>query len=121
MPLKSHDDRKQAGRPALGRAGALLGVVLLAGLLPGITVAPAAAEADHVIARKLRESGQILALEKILERARARQPGQILETELERKPGGYIYEVEILDRDGWVWELKFDARTGELIELERDD
>lgn len=103
------------------RTGALLAIVLLAGFLPGIAIPTAAAEEDHVTARKLRESGQILPLEQILERARARQPGQVLETELERKRDMYVYEVEILDADGWVWELKFDARTGELIKLERDD
>lgn len=109
----------------MGRPGMRFGTAMLAGLLFCAGMAPAtaedAAEDDHVTARRLRESGQILPLEQILERARARQPGQVLETELERKRDVYIYEVDILDADGWVWELKFDARTGELIKLERDD
>lgn len=105
----------------LKRTGAFLAIVLLTGLLPGTAIPAATAEDDHVTARKLRDSGQILPLEQIIERARARQPGEILETELERKRGGYVYEIEILGSDGWVWEMKFDARTGELIELERDD
>lgn len=103
------------------RPGMRIGTAMLAGLLFCAGMAPATAEDDHVTARRLRESGQILPLEQILERARARQPGQVLETELERKGDGYIYEMEILDREGRVWELKFDARTGELIKLERDD
>ncbi len=82
---------------------------------------PAIADSDHLIARKLRESGEILPLEKILERARAAKPGQIIETELERKKGRYVYEVEILDPAGQVWEVKLDAKTGELIKIERDD
>jgi uncharacterized membrane protein YkoI len=101
--------------------GMHFGTAMLAGLLFCAGIAPAVAEDDHVTARRLRESGQILPLEQILERARARQPGHVLETELERKRDRYVYEVEILDADGWVWELKFDARTGELIKLERDD
>jgi uncharacterized membrane protein YkoI len=106
---------------SLGRSGLRIGTAMLAGILYFANIAPVTAEDDHVTARKLRESGQILPLEQILERARARQPGQVLETELERKHDVYVYEVEILDADGWVWELKFDARTGELIELERND
>lgn len=119
MTLQS--DWNRAGNPTPKRGRALLAVVLLAGLLPGPAQPVEAAEPDHVTARKLRESGQILPLEQIIERARARQPGEILETELERSRGGYVYEIEILGSDGWVWELKLDARTGELIELERED
>lgn len=118
--MTSQLDRYKAAGPTLKRVCALLAIFLLAPL-PGVNVLVAAAEEDHVTARKLRESGQILPLEQIIERARARQPGEILETELERKRGGYVYEIEILGSDGWVWEMKFDARTGELIELERDD
>lgn len=105
----------------MGRCAKRVGTAMLAGLLFCASMAPATAEDDHVTARRLRESGQILPLEQILERARARQPGQVLETELERKDDAYIYEVEILDREGRVWEFNFDARTGELIKLERDD
>lgn len=118
MTLQS--GRSRSGNRTTKPAGAPLAIVLLASLLP-LVISPAVAEEDHVTARKLRESGQILPLEQILERARARQPGEILETELERSRGGYVYEIEILGPDGWVWEMKFDARTGELIELERDD
>jgi uncharacterized membrane protein YkoI len=81
----------------------------------------ASADDDHVAARKLRESGQILPLENIVERAHAHKAGEILETELERKHGRYIYEIEILDATGQVWEMKLDASTGELIKMERDD
>lgn len=118
MTLQS--GRNRPGNRTTKRAGALLAIVLLAGLAPFV-LSPAMAEEDHVTARKLRESGQILPLGQIIERARARQPGEVLETELERRRGGYVYEIEILGPDGWVWEMKFDARTGDLIELERDD
>jgi uncharacterized membrane protein YkoI len=81
----------------------------------------AASDIDHVAARKLQESGEILPLEKITERARAEKPGRVLEAELEYKKGRYVYEVEILDERGQVWELKLDARTGNLIKVEIDD
>lgn len=71
-------------------------------------------------ARKLRTSGQILSLEKIHEKANLIKPGKILETELENKKGLFIYEIELLDNMGVVWELKLDAKTGKLIKLEED-
>ena len=79
------------------------------------------ADEDHVSARKLRDSGKILSLENIAERARKHKAGEVLETELELKHGRYVYEVEILDAGGTVWELKLDAGSGELITMERDD
>jgi uncharacterized membrane protein YkoI len=71
--------------------------------------------------RQLKEAGEILSLEKIAERANAIKPGEILETELERKRNGYIYEVEILDSGGRVWELKLDAKSGKMIKMEQED
>jgi len=99
-----------------------LAVALAAACLAGAAGLPAArADENHVEARKLRESGEILPLETIAERARAARSGEIIETELERGNGGYVYEVEILDESGTVWELKLNAKSGELIEMERDD
>ncbi|MES2546428.1 MAG: PepSY domain-containing protein [Pseudomonadota bacterium] len=78
-------------------------------------------EESPATARKLSASGQILSLEKITKAAKAIKAGEILETELERKHGLYIYEVEILDAKGLVWELKLNAKTGKLIKMEQDD
>ena len=101
--------------PALAGAG-----VLAAALLIG-SVIPARADSDHVAARRLREAGEIMPLEKIAERARAEKPGEILEAELKQKRGRYIYEVEILDAGGRVWELRLDARSGALIKIEQEN
>ncbi|WP_235272703.1 PepSY domain-containing protein [Methylotenera versatilis] len=79
------------------------------------------AEEDYQLAKKLRQQGEILPLEKILAFARAKKNGEVLETEFEKKGGRYIYEVEILDIQGQVWELKLDAKTGQLIKIEIDD
>jgi uncharacterized membrane protein YkoI len=94
---------------------------LLAAMLVAVPALPARADADHLTARRLRDAGQILSLERIAERAHAEKPGEILETELKQKHGRYIYEIEILDNGGRVWELKFDARSGALIKLEKED
>jgi uncharacterized membrane protein YkoI len=86
-----------------------------------LNVSRLSAEEDYQLAKKLRQQGEILPLEKILELARAKKNGEVIETELEKKGGRYIYEVEILDIQGQVWELKLDAKTGKLIKIEIDD
>lgn len=68
-----------------------------------------------------QQAGDILTLEQILELARLQHPGRVLETELERKGERYIYEVELLDDSGEVWEMKFDASTGKLLKEEQED
>jgi uncharacterized membrane protein YkoI len=76
---------------------------------------------DHERARRLVESGDIQPLAAILERARAEQPGRVLEVAIEGKCMGWHYEVEILDAAGRVWELTFDARSGELLTRRSED
>ena len=76
---------------------------------------------DHQQARALSQRGDILPLEKIAERARAEKPGKLIDIELEQKKGIWVYEAEILDDAGRVWELKLDARTGALLKMEQDD
>lgn len=79
----------------------------------------AAQAGSHDQARELREAGEILPLQDILQRLDP--PGQrVLEVELERKRGRYVYEMETLDEDGQVWELYYDARSGELLKRERE-
>lgn len=48
-------------------------------------------------------------------------PGRILEVELEQKDDQYLYEIDLVDKRGLVWELKYDAMDGSLIEMERED
>lgn len=71
------------------------------------------------------KSGQVLSIEEIQQRARAQYPGKILETELEHKLGRYVYEIDVVGDDGVKKELKYDAKSGELlsakVENEDDD
>ena len=93
------------------------------GLLLAVTLAgPAAASdgTDHDRAKALRDEGHILPLETILERAKKTHPGRVVGTELERKSAGYVYEIQIADEHGTLWELKFDAANGALIESEKE-
>ncbi|MEW6330648.1 MAG: PepSY domain-containing protein [Pseudomonadota bacterium] len=71
-------------------------------------------------AKKLREAGDILPLEQILEKARQQQPGRVVETELERKSGRHVYEIKIVDEKDTVHELKYDAKNGELLKTKKE-
>jgi uncharacterized membrane protein YkoI len=63
----------------------------------------------------------LLTPEQIAERARRERPGTIQEIELEHKLGRHVYEVEMIGDGGAKWELKFDAKTGELLSTKADD
>jgi len=99
----------------------ILAIVSAAALGAAILSIPVRAGEDPAAIRTLQASGKILSLEKISAAAKAIKPGDILETELEQKQGSYVYEVEILDAAGKVWELKLDAQNGKLIKMEVDD
>lgn len=91
-------------------------------LVFSIFVSPVMADdVSHSEARMLRESGKILPLETIIEKAKTYRKGQVIDTELERDDGMLVYEIEILDDQGRVWELEFDATNSDLLELELDN
>lgn len=92
-------------------------VLTLLMLLPTLA---AGGRDDHERARRLLERGEILPLTAILEQARQAQPGRVLEVELDRDDGVWVYELEVLDERGRLWELRFDARDGRLLERERE-
>jgi uncharacterized membrane protein YkoI len=70
---------------------------------------------EHDAVRAITQRGDILSLERILQEARVQHAGRVLESELEQQDGRYVYEVELVDDEGRVWEMKFDARTGEVL------
>ena len=92
----------------------------LLAMLCAATTFPAPADDDHEAARRLLEAGEVLPLGSILERADDHSPGHLLETELEREDGRWVYELEWLGNDGVVRELLYDATTGEFLGEELD-
>jgi len=78
------------------------------------------ADSDHELARELKQAGDILALEQILEKAQQLHPGHVLEVELEKEQHRYIYEIETVDTKGNVWEMQYDAKTGELLKSKKE-
>jgi uncharacterized membrane protein YkoI len=72
-------------------------------------------------ARALVEQGEILPLTEIIPHVRAAQPGRIVEVELKYKRDAWLYELEVLDHQGQLWELLVDARSGEVLQRKRED
>jgi uncharacterized membrane protein YkoI len=83
------------------------------------SAAPGFAGESQDEAKKLREAGDILPLEQILEKARQQQPGRVVETELERESRRYVYEIKIVDDKDAVHELEYDAKSGELLKTKQ--
>ncbi|MEO5331022.1 MAG: PepSY domain-containing protein [Magnetococcus sp. YQC-5] len=76
---------------------------------------------DHEQARQWVRSGRILSLERILAGHHRVLEGRILEVELETKEGTLVYEVEVVDGQGRVMELLFDAKTGQLLKETQEE
>lgn len=93
------------------------GVVLL--LTIGSSIA--LADDDHSRARELMESGEIMPLEQVLKSVNTDRTWRLLEAELEKEGGVWIYEFEMVDEEGRVHELKVDARNAELLGKDDDD
>jgi uncharacterized membrane protein YkoI len=76
---------------------------------------------NHERAYRLKQSGEILSLEEILRRARTQHDGKILDADLVGGQQQFIYEIEIVDPHGYVWEMNFDAKTGSLLKTELEN
>ena len=100
--------------------------VLILLSLPGMLLGPGWAGADDdgedaELARRLRQAGEIVAAQPLVEDARHRRPGKLLEIELEREEGRYVYEIEMVDGRGRVWEYFYDAATGRFLREKLDE
>jgi uncharacterized membrane protein YkoI len=90
-------------------------IAAIVALLPGAGATFASERLNHNEVYQLRESGQIISMEEVLRYAHTLQPGQLIEAELERERGGYVYELKIIDGDGRIHKLELDAQNGELL------
>lgn len=101
--------------PLILLAAALL--LATAGALP----ARAGDGHDHDRARQAVAAGEILPLRSILERVERDAPGQVMEVELDRQAGRWIYELKVLRTGGYLVKLKIDAKDGTVLESRRRD
>lgn len=99
----------------------LVAVAVATLCLSAAVIAPAVADDDdHIAARQAMQRGEILPLPRILRAAQAAAPGDVIEVELDRDDGVWRYEVKMLTSTGRVLEVKLNARTAAVLEIEED-
>lgn len=77
---------------------------------------------DQEIARRALRDGRIKSLSEITRMLKPHLPGKILGVELEVEDDGRIvYEFNVIDSSGRLWEVEVDAATGKILKIEDDD
>jgi uncharacterized membrane protein YkoI len=97
---------------------AIVAVLLCAGIS---RMAWADGRDDHERARAAVQAGEVMPLASLLERLQRTHPGQVLELELDRQDGRWIYEVKLLQPNGRLLKLELDARTAQVLEARHKD
>jgi uncharacterized membrane protein YkoI len=85
-----------------------------------LLAAPAAAD-DHDRARRALERGEVLPLATILPQVETTLGARVIEVDLERDDGRFVYEFELIDARGRIIEAEVDAATGRILEVEGED
>lgn len=85
------------------------------------SIFPATAMSHQLSPVELEKKGKILPLQKIIQIAQTQYPGRVLAAEFIQRKTDYIYELEILDAKGVVWEVKFDATSGVFIQKDNKE
>jgi hypothetical protein len=70
---------------------------------------------DQDEARDALRKGKIMPLTAILEIVTKREPGTVMEVELETKDGKITYRIEVLADNGRRREIRLDARSGNVL------
>lgn len=76
---------------------------------------------DHDRVREAVQAGEVMPLPALLERLQRTHPGQVLELELEREQGRWVFEVRLLQPGGRLLKLQLDARSGEVLKSKARD
>jgi uncharacterized membrane protein YkoI len=109
--LSPNNPQRTAPRALVAGAVALL--------LVCTTGAAASDQRDQERARAAVQAGEVLPLATLLERLQRTHPGQVLELELERDGGRWIYEVKLLQSGGQLLKLEVDGATGQVLDAKR--
>lgn len=70
---------------------------------------------DHERARAALEAGEIRPLAELLAVVERRYQGRVIEADLERDDGQWLYEFKILPPNGRMFVVEIDAATGVLL------
>lgn len=95
--------------------------VALSGALCGLPPADAGEggkDKDHDRAHRALSAGEIAPLSEVLGAVRDRVAGDVVDIELEREDGVWVYEVKLIDGRGRLLELYVDARTKRIRKIE---
>lgn len=84
-------------------------------LLLALWLGQAHADSDHDRARAALLAGEVRPLTQVLAQVARTHPGQVLEVELERENGRWVYELKLLQSDGRLLKLAVDARDGQML------
>ena len=76
---------------------------------------------DHERARRALEAGEVMPLRAVLAHLEQDYPGEVIEVELEREDGAWVYEIKLIRTGGDVLELELDARDGALRRIRGRD
>ncbi|WP_223422310.1 PepSY domain-containing protein [Tateyamaria pelophila] len=91
-------------------------------ILTALLTGPALADRDDQDrAHRALEAGEILPLSQILAVAGTVRPGRVIEVELEREDGRWVYELELVTPEGVLYEMEIDAATATVLDLEREE
>jgi uncharacterized membrane protein YkoI len=92
---------------------------MAAAVLIGSGVSPVMASHDHDKALQAVKSGEIRPLAEILSIVQDKLPGEVVRTKLEQKEKVWVYEFRVVDREGQVFEVYVDARSGEINRMRK--
>ncbi len=70
---------------------------------------------DHDRARAALKASEVLPLQDVLEKVQRSHPGELLEVELEREDGRWVYELKLLQSNGRLLRLDVDAKTATVL------
>ena len=90
-------------------------------ILAVLLAAPAFADDDQDRARDALSRGEILPFSRILAVIEREVDGRVIEIDLDRAGGRYVYEVEVLSPGGRLVELSLDAATGAVLDRDYED
>lgn len=115
--------RGEGGEPVgakTGAKGAVTVAVVFAAISAAFTAGMIGSNEVRAVAGEVMDvqnPAELLPLEEVIAKAKARHDGLLLEAALKSFNGRDVYEIEILDEGGKVWETYFDARSGEVMTL----
>lgn len=84
-------------------------------IIPLLFLVPCAHADEQDAVRRAVDEGRLKPLAEIITQVQSRHPGRVMEVELERDDGRFVYELEVLSPDRRRIEIKVDGATGEIL------